>query len=238
MASFLEMAGQYVGPVLDTFLVQVGWFFQIALIGVVGCFIIYYWSFKQRALVLEYTKGNKTMGNFIKVRELKDKHGQMKLRSFNIPWMIKGITINLPGSESIYPMKGGKTMYVFIKKDALYFPVTNFVLGQLKINFDEVTQKEYLEYSLEGSGLEVGRDFDAEQAAFNELVEAAEKYKNKKPAEFVAMIGIAIILLLGVMFLVYYAIKKQGDIAEMLAPALNQASLLIQAGQNAATGPG
>ena len=69
-------------------------------------------------------------------------------------------------------------------------------------------------YSIEGSGLEVTRDFDAEQSTLNNLINAADKYKNRKPIEIAAMYGLMIIICVGAFVVLIYSFYKSGQVIE------------------------
>ena len=79
-------------------------------------------------------------------------------------------------------------------------------------------KEENVIYSVEGTGLELSRDFEAEQSTLNNLINAAEKYKNRKPIEIAAMYGLMIIIVVGGFVTIGYALYKTGQISE----AVNQ----------------
>ena len=66
-------------------------------------------------------------------------------------------------------------------------------------------------YSLEGSGLEISRDYDSEQAIQNNLIAKAETYRNQKPSVLYAMYGLAIILAIGSFIVMIYSWKQFGN---------------------------
>ena len=137
-----------------------------------------------------------------------------------------------------------KKMYDFIKKDGLFYPVQNLVLGrrydipmvantqeqldaleaandeidQILRKYDiETNQEKRVVYSIQGSGLEISRDYDAEQAIENALIAKAETYRNQKPSFMYAVYGLAIILAIGSFSMMIYAIHQFGSLSSAIA---------------------
>lgn len=228
-----------VGPALDATITVVLWAaYLTAILGFVY-WVFTYFNFNRKIMVREYTKGGKTVVKLLKAKRVTGKNLRHPKLKFYGMLGFGGKQINEPGSECIFPYKstfGNTIMYDFIRKDGLYFPITNAVLGRRYViapsDIKETSEdlKEWVEslgykvleseegknviYSTEGSGLEVSRDFDAEQSTLNDLIAAAEKYKNRKPIEIAAMYGLMIIMVVGSFVVLFYAFYKTGEIAE------------------------
>lgn len=199
----------------------------------------FYMSYNVRVLERKYTKGGRVIAMMKRAKKVIDKklgHPQLKFLGF------KGKTLNEPSADCIIPFQsliGNTTMYEFVIKEGIYYPIANAVLGRKYIidssqqlqqddKFIEWAKENGIEvtavgnptdvvYSIEGSGLEVSRDFEGEQASLNNLINAAEKYKNRKPIEIAAMYGLMIIIVVGAFITIIYAFYKTGQ----LIPAIN-----------------
>lgn len=204
-------------------------------------YIYFYTSFNVRVLERKYTKGGRVIATIKRAKKVFDKKlNHPQLQFFGIMGF-KGKQLNEPPADCIIPFQtglfGNTVMYDFIVKDGVHYPVANAVLGKKYIvdTEDKDLQKDdafmqwagenslivqavgnphTVVYSIEGSGLEVSRDFDAEQASLNNLINAADKYKNRKPIEIAAMYGLMIICLVGVTIMVVYALYKVGSISD------------------------
>jgi hypothetical protein len=120
-----------------------------------------------------------------------------------------GPVVNQPPSDCAFPIKGklgNTTLYNFVKSDGIYYPVANTVLGK------RVEKDGKMFYSIEGSGLEISRDFEAEKGTLNNLVLAGDKYRNRKPIEIAAMYGLMIIIVAGSFIVLGYAFYQTGKI--------------------------
>ncbi len=88
-------------------------------------------------------------------------------------------------------------------------------------------------YSLEGSGLEVNRDFNSEQAIQNMLKEKAISYRNRKPTEIIASYALMIITIVISGVLMFFALKQFGGLSDAIR-SLQQPleDGIVQAAQN------
>lgn len=200
------------GPLISQIMTIV-FFFTKIMLGIVAISMgIYYLTFDCKMMVAQLVKGNRVIISEKRVREFKSKDGIPKLKSFGIPFLMPAEVVNQGPSDSIYPYRSMlvKKLYCYVKKDGIYFPVSNFVLGTATQNEDGT-----IEYSIEGSGLEISRDFDAEQAAMNNQKDAVDRHKKKKPAEVVMAIGLMIVTILVVGAILIYGFAKtaQGALA-------------------------
>ena len=208
--SFLASAGPYVSQILAVVWVILQLLGLLALIGY--GLLLYRYDIKIN--VREYSKGGRTINYTTRAVKFKDKKtGSPKLRFFGMMGF-RGDTINEPPAECLIAYKSRITnkMYDVVKKDGLYYPVQNFVLGVMhRVVGDD--GKERITHSIEGSGLEISRDYDAEQAIQNTLIEKATTYRNRKPTEIIASYALMIIVIVGSFFMMFYAWKQFGNIA-------------------------
>ena len=130
-----------------------------------------------------------------------------------------GEVINEPPAECLVAHRSRITtkMYDFVRKDGLYYPVQNFVLGVMRNVINEKTGESNTIYSLEGSGLEVNRDYDAEQAIQNTLIDKATTYRNRKPTEIIASYALMIITIITCGVVMWFAWKQFGNMAGAIA---------------------
>ncbi len=211
----------------------------LLFVGFLG-YLWYYTTFNVRLLERKYTKGGRVTVTIKKAKKVFEKnlmHPQLK--TFGTLGF-GGKRVNEPPADCVFPFQasfGNTTMYDFIIKEGVYYPVSNTVLGRKYIveSGDNELQKddkfmlwakenglqvttignpENVVYSIQGSGLEVSRDFEAEQATLNNLINAADKYKNRKPIEIAAMYGLMIIIVVGAFITLIYAFYKSGQIIE------------------------
>lgn len=251
MVVLFNQIGNYFEPVLG---VATGFFYgflQIALIfGVLG-YIWIYTSFNVKIMVRQMTRGNRTIVEMVRAKKSKEKNlDHPKLQLFGTLGF-GGKKITQPPTDCIYPYKskfGNTTLYDFVVKDAIYYPISNAVLGKKYIVTDKdqpkvdeelnawAKEKGYeikenpgdqanVIYSMEGSGLETSRDFEAEQATLNDLISAAERYKNKKPGEIYMLYGVVILAIVGGFVTVVYSLYKAGEVTS----AVNQGWELFRA---------
>ncbi len=216
--------------VIDDFLVSAGPYFDqvwtlvwmvlrlVGLLALIGYGFMLY-KFDTLINVREYSKGGRTITYTTRAVKIKDKKtGAPKLRFFGMMGF-KGDIINEPPAECLVPHRSRITnkMYDLIKKDGLYYPVNNFVLGVKERYKDEKTGEIKEMYTLEGSGLEVNRDYDAEQAIQNTLIEKATTYRNRKPTEVIASFALMIITIIIAGVVMGYLIKEFGSFADSIA---------------------
>jgi len=204
-------------------------------------YIWFYMSFNQRILERKYTKGGRVIATIKRAKKVFDKKlGHPQLQYFGILGFA-GKKINEPPADCITPfssMFGNTTLYDFIIKEGIFYPVANAVLGRKYIvdsnaglqqddifmawaaengiQVNSVGNPTTTVYSIEGSGLEVSRDFDAEQSTLNNLINAADKYKNRKPVEIAAMYGLMIIISVGSFITLIYVFYKVGSITDAI----------------------
>lgn len=211
---------------------------QLILIVAVLGYIWYYTSYNVRILERKYTKGGRVIVTLKKAKKVFDKKlGHPQIKTFGLLGF-KGKIINEPPADCIFPFQSGfgnTTMYDFVIKEGIYYPISNAVLGRKYIvanselskddkfmewaalnglEIKSVGNPENVVYSIEGSGLEITRDFEAEQATLNNLINAADKYKNRKPIEIAAMYGLMIIIVIGAFITLIYAFYKSGQIID------------------------
>lgn len=216
--------------VIDQFIVQVGpymnQFFDIVwmairligLLAIIGYGILIY-KYNTKINVREYSKGGRVITFTTRAIRIKDKMtGAPKLRMFGFMGL-KGDIINEPPAECLIACRSRITnkMYDFVRKDGLYYPIQNLVLGVRHQVKDEETGETKEEYSLEGSGLEVNRDYDAEQAIQNTLIEKATAYRNRKPTEIIASFALMIITIIVSGVIMWFAWKQFGNMAGAIA---------------------
>lgn len=257
----MEQIVDQIGPAISTTATVVVWAFYLTLILAAIWYVYFYFTFNVKVMLREYTRGGRTVIKIVRAKKIRAKTLSHPRLQFMGMLGFGGKVINQPPAECIYPYKttfGNTTMYDFVVKDGLYYPVNNLVLGrrfivqgkedlnpefisQLKSEGYDVykgAEHENVIYSTEGSGLELSRDFDAEQATLNDLIAAAEKYKNRKPIEIAAMYGLMIIMVVGSFIILFYAFYKTGQIGE----AVNRGWEVFQAWGGAAQaqmqGPG
>jgi hypothetical protein len=201
--------------------------------------------FRSTAVVREYTKGGRVVSYQVKAREFTDRKDNIPKLQFFGTMGFAGKIINQPPSECVIPYRGVwvKKMYDLVKKDGLYFPVENLVLGrrydiptnalddeQAKLleqaheRADELVQYEVggykdkrVAYAIEGSGMELSRDYDAESSIENMMLQKAEQYRNQKPSFMYAVYGLAIILAIGSFIVMIYSWNQFGNIADAIA---------------------
>ncbi len=208
----------------------------LILIGLYYLYVIY--SFNRKIMIREYTKGGRTITRMVRGKKVFDTVlGTPQIQFFGTLGF-KGRKIPEPPGDCIFPYKsrmGNTIMYDFLLKDGIYFPISNAILGRRYVMAGEEAHKDTalmdfikekgfevyragkednVVYSIEGTGLELSRDFEAEQSTLNNLINAAEKYKNRKPIEIAAMYGLMIIIVIGGFVTIGYALYKTGQISE------------------------
>ncbi len=227
------------GPYFDQMFTVIWMFLRLGMIlGVIG-YGFFLWKFDTKVNIREMAKGGRTITSSTRAYKKRDKNtGAPKLKLFGTMGF-KGDVINEPPSECLVPFKSRLTnkMYDLIKKDGLYYPVQNFVLGTMHETTDEHGKKQMV-YSTQGSGLEVNRDYDAEQAIQNTLIEKAMVYRNRKPSEIIASFALMIITIIVSGVIMWFAWKQFGNMAGAIA-SLNEPlkSGIVQAAQGI-IGPG
>ena len=181
------------------------------------------WTYNIKLNIREYSKGGRVINYTTRAVSTKNKQtGAPKLKTFGMMGF-RGEIINQPPAECLIANRSRITnkMYDFVKKDGLYYPVLNFVLGTKKEYIDEKTGDRKETYSLEGTGLEIIRDYDAEQAIQNKLIEEAIQFRNKKSTEIIASYALMIITIIGSFIMMWYAWNQFGNIAQAIA-SLNE----------------
>ena len=177
------------------------------------------WKYDIKVHIRELAKGGRIILSSTRATAIKEKKtGAPKLRMFGTMGF-RGEVISMPPAECLVPVKGRLTTkaYDFIKKDGLYYPIQNFVLGMLREVKDEKSGETKLIYTTEGSGLEVNRDFDSEQAIQNKLIEEATQFRNKKPTEIIASFALMIITIIVSGVVMWFAWKQFGNMAGAIA---------------------
>lgn len=224
-----------VGPALQ---ITVAWIFAALVVcAILGILIYFFWlrSFNIKITVYELSKSNRTIVTYTKAKLVKQKDLSYPILKLVGQFGFHGDLINQPPSDCSFPIKGkmgNKLLYNFIKKDGIYYPISNAVLGKM------YSKEGKPFYSIEGSGLEIHRDFESEKSTLNNLVLAGDKYRNKKPIEIAAMYGLMIIIVAGSFIVLGYAFYKVGVIekaALVVAEAVREAGNSVSASQ---IGPG
>ena len=263
-----DQIGSQLQPLVGSTVAIVFTFLKWGAIFIGAAYILMMLRYNVLVTVREQIKGGKTIVYTIKAREYVDgKSNSPRLRLFH-PLIFMGTSINQPPSDCIVAYRGffSKKMYDFIKKDGLYYPVQNLILGRryeiplvaktqedldrlsaAHDEIDEITKKYDLPqsdekfrsvYSIVGSGLEISRDYDAEQAIENALIAKAETYRNQKPSFIYAAYGLAIILAVGAFSMMIYGLHQFGGFVD----AVHQLKEPVQQGVTAAIsqkiGPG
>jgi len=125
--SFLNAMTPYLGVIFDT----IGLFIQLGLIlGGVG-YGLYLFLFSIKLNIREYSKGGRVISSTSRAMKVRDKKtGAPKLRLFGM-FGFAGETINEPPAECLVAHKSPITnkMYDLIRKDGIYYPIQNIVLG-------------------------------------------------------------------------------------------------------------
>ncbi|GAF93762.1 unnamed protein product, partial [marine sediment metagenome] len=171
---FIDMLGPALAGILD-FVVMI---FQLILILAILGYGASLLMYDTKVNVREYSKGGRIITYTTRARRFRDKKtGAPKLRFFGMMGF-RGEVINEPPAECLIAFKSRVThkMYDFVKKDGLYYPINNFVLGVKQQYKDEKGEIKET-YTLEGSGLEVNRDYNIEQELQNTLIEKATTYR-------------------------------------------------------------
>lgn len=233
---FLASASPYVSQMLDMvwMIIQL-----IGILALIGYGILLY-MYDTKINVREYSKGGRTITYTTRAKKFRDrKTGAPKLRFFGTMGFL-GDIINEPPAECLVAHRSRITnkMYDFVRKDGLYYPINNLVLGVVHKVINEETGQNNTVYSIEGSGLEVNRDYDAEQAIQNTLIDKATTYRNRKPTEVIASFALMIITIIVCGIVMLFAWKQFGNMAGAIA-SLNEPLRggIVQAAQNV-IGPG
>ena len=212
---FLEAAGPAAIQLIDV-IIQ---FVKLGLILAVIAWGFMLWRYDTKINIREYSKGGRVITSETRAIRIKDKNtGAPKLKFFGT-FGFKGEVINEPPAECLVAHRSRITtkMYDFVRKDGIYHPIQNFVLGIQHDVIDEKTGKTNKIYSIEGSGLEVSRDYDAEQAIQNTLIEKATVYRNRKPTEIIASYALMIITIIVSGVVMWFAWKQFGNMAGAIA---------------------
>ena len=211
----VPMITPYLGPVMEIMGMVIQLIGILAFIG----YAILMFMFDVRLHIREVAEGKRTIETSTRARRFIDKKtGAPKLKLFGI-FGFKGEIMNEPPAECLVPTRSRLTprAYTIVKKDGLYYPVNNLVIGIRQKVFDEKTQKEKEVYSLEGTGLEINRDYNAEQAIQNTMIEKAQIYRTKKPVEVVAAMAMVIIAMVVSGVIMWFAWKQFGNMAQAIA---------------------
>ena len=213
--SFLASATPYVEQIMGLLGMIIQLVLFLAVIGYGASLLMY----DTKINVREYSKGGRMITYTTRARRFKDKKtGAPKLKFFGMLGF-RGEVINEPPAECLIAFKSRIThkMYDFIKKDGMYYPVNNFVLGINQQYKDEKTGEIKETYTLEGSGLEINRDYNIEQELQNTLIEKATTYRNKKPTEIIAAYALMIITIIVSGIIMWYAWSQFGNMAGAIA---------------------
>jgi len=237
--------------VIDTFVANVVPYFAVALdviiqflqlIGIIALlgYAVVIYRYDTKINVREYSKGGRIITFTTRAIKIKDKKtGAPKLKFFGFLGF-GGDVINEPPAECLIAHRSRLThkMYDLIKKDGLYYPVQNIVLGIKHKVEDEKTGEIKEVYSIEGSGLEISRDYDAEQAIQNTMIEKATSYRNKKPTEVIASFVLMIITIIVSGVVMWFAWKQFGNMAGAIASLREPLREGITAAAQNIIGPG
>lgn len=191
----------------------------IIILGLIGYAVIVY-MYDTKCNIREYSKGGRTINYLTRARRFKDrKTGTPKLQFFGYMGFM-GEKINEPPAECMVPFKSRITnkMFDFVKKDGLYHPIQNYILGKkYEVKDEKNPEKVRIVYSIKGSGLEINRDYDSEQAIQNELIEKATQYRNRKPTEIIASFAMMIITIIVCGIVMWFALKQFGNMSGAIA---------------------
>jgi len=229
--NFLTAAGPAAVQLIDVIIQFVKLGALLALLG----YGVMLWRYDTRVNIREYSKGGRVITWSTRAREIKERRtGAPKLKLFGF-FGFKGEVLSKPPAECLVAHKSRITtkMYDFVKKDGLYYPVQNFVLGVMreveqeilkevknkktkKIELIKVKEKSMM-YTIEGSGLEINRDFDSEQSIQNKLIEEAVQFRNRKPTEIIASFALMIITIIVSGVIMWFAWKQFGNMAGAIA---------------------
>ena len=255
--------GASISPVVGTAVNWLWGFLQLGLL-VVGVYLLWVWSsYNVKVMTRSMTKSNRTIVKIVRAKRISDK----KLKHPTIQLFgtlgFGGKKIPQPPADCIYPYKGSMgntTLYDFVVKDGLYYPISNAVLGRKYLvttkpeeeidpeiqkfasdheySIKEIDKTTNEIYSLQGSGLEVSRDFDSEQSTLNDLISAAEKYKNKKPGEVYMLYGFLILSLVGAIITIVYSLYITGQITDEVNRGWELFNQWTQIAETSKVGPG
>ena len=212
--SFVQTATPYVGQAIDL----IGMVIQLILILAGLGYVVLLFMYDTKVNVREYSKGGRTITYTTRARRFRDKKtGSPKLVFFGKMGLF-GEIINEPPAECLIAYRSRIThkMYDFVKKDGLYYPISNFVLGA-KQRYKDTEGNIKEAYTLEGSGLEVSRDYNIEQELQNTLIEKATTYRNRKPTEIIASYALMIITIITCGIVMWFAWKQFGNMAGAIA---------------------
>jgi len=234
--SFLAAAGPTVEQIIGL-VVQLAQLIGLLLVMAYGYML---WKYDTFLNIRELSKGHRTITTTTRATGFKEKKtGTPKLRMFGT-FGFRGEVIDLPPTECLVAHRSRVTtkMYDFVKKDGLYHPIENLVLGIKKEIINKETGEKTIAYSIEGSGLELSRDYDREQAIQNTLIEKATVYRNRKPTEIIASFALMIITIIVSGVVMWFAWKNFGNIAGAIAslgPPLREGLIVASQG---VVGPG
>jgi len=240
--SLLPTITPFLGTAMDVIIIVVQ---LIALLGGLGYIVLLY-MFDTKLNIREVSKGNRVIVHQSRARKIKDKRtGTPRLMLFSLnPMVLFGMAraqmINEPPAECLVPFKSRLTnkLYDLVKKDGIYYPVQNFILGYKHDVMNEKTKQVEEVWSMKGSGLEISRDYDAEQAIENMLIEKATTYRSKKPVEIVTGLALVIICVITSGVIMYFAWKQFGNMAGAIASLQQPLKEGIQGAVQSALGPG
>lgn len=250
--SFVANLAPYFGVALDVIVL----FAQLIGILLVLGYVVMLYMYDTKINIRDYAKGGRIITIGTRAMRIKDKKtGAPKLRLFGKMGFF-GEVISEPPAECLVPYRSRIThkMYDFIRKDGLYFPIRNFVLGSLqemekdveKEVYDKKTKKkktvivkEIVEvYSIQGSGLEIDRNFDSEQAVQNKLIQEAVQFRNKKPTEVIASFVLMIVTIIVSGVVMWFAWTQFGNMAGAIASLREPLREGITAAAQNIIGPG
>lgn len=226
-------------PVVEQFMGIIGMVLQLLLLLAIIAYGYMLYMFDVKVNVRELSKGGRTITYTTRAKKIRDKKtGAPKLKFFG-RFGFGGDEINEPPSSCLVAHRSRITnkMYDFVKKDGNYYPVENFVLGvEHKVVGEDGL--EHTIYSTKGSGLEVNRDYDAEQAIQNTLIEKASAYRNKKPTEIIASYALMIITIITCGIVMWFAWKQFGNMAGAIASLQEPMKQGIMGAAQSIIGPG
>jgi len=200
-------------------------------------FLIILRKYDIKVVVYEMSKGNRVIAYHTIAAKIRTKDGTPKLKFFSWTGALGFNTeqINEPPSECMYANRSRlqPRQYNFVKKDGLYHPVNNHIQG---IKYKD--EQGIPLYSLEGSGLEINRDYDSEQAIGNKLLEKANAYRNKKPTEIIASFAFMIITIIVAGVIMIYTLNQMGELSTAISSLREPLKEGIMGAAQSIIGPG
>jgi hypothetical protein len=202
-------------------------------------------SFKIKINIREVAKGNRVICSTTRGKVYLERGTNLHKLKFFGKFGFGGEIINMPPSECLVPYSGRgglSKLYDLVKKDGIYYPVQNFVLGILHEVTDKETGQTHQVYSIEGSGLELSRDFDSEESILNKMKQVIRDYNNEDKTWKYATLSLYIIIIIGSIVVMVIGLVKHAQGSVAWADALRGLKEpIIQATQpiiESRTGPG